>query len=483
MKHLVNILSLVITGILHSQTYVVFEKTAKNKALFDYTDPNSLVSLLLQNKALFDRNPEFGVDEMAIHPTQGMFSSSVVGPAWVIDQPNSLESKILIRDSEDESFEKWYERLTTQGDSVYFDPVDYEQLTFEPIEELRTAYNNSMEYQPLRRKPIRYFYDLRGIDLIFNDSANVYFAKKSPYDLKYFISFKISKESLFSLSLESNWASSYSNFETRFLVPENSKQKMIQKLRDLQLLNFENNKLIPDNNYNNVTTSDFNMNLFESADYSDPVFFSYRNSKKIITNVYPGESWGIYNWVSQEYFVLNKEYENESFEDWYTRLTTNGDSITFNPEEYGALTLESKDILKKQYDLTSAGHPIKKPDFESVYWVDYPNPDVYVNCQIIQDSLGNTFQQIPYQIILTERLENKKGGNSKPLVLMAFGLDDHTIPKEIEWMLHAELKPFFLKKHFAWMDKIKKGKGKKIDADALKQMIHVYEINSKGINY
>jgi hypothetical protein len=362
--------------------------------------------------------------------------------------------------------------------------VDYEQLTFEPIEELRTAYNKAKQYQPLRRKPVSYYYDLREIDLIFMDSVTVYFAKKSPYDSKHFISFKISKESLLTLSRESNWANTFAHFEKRFLVSNNDKQNILNKLQEFQRTNMELDKFSPVKNYNNVWESDFNMQLFANvADYTDPTFFLYRNGKKLVSKTFQGENWSILGWDSNEEYLLTKEYENESFDDWYNRLTTVGDSINFNPEEYGALTLQIKDELKKQYDLTSVGNPIKRPDFESVYWVDYPNPDVYVNCQYVQDSVGKGFRLIPYQIIITERLDNKKGGNSKPLVLMAFGHEDYTFPKEIEGLLQQEWKPFFLKKQFAWMDRIQKGKGKKIDADALKQMIYAYEINLKGINY
>lgn len=484
MNYFLKIIPLFLVGFVFSQTYVVFEKTAKNKELYDYSDPNSLVSVLMENKHLFDRNPDCAVDEMAIHPTDGMFTSSLLGSSWEIYQPNSLNTVILTREFENETFEQWFERLTTRGDSTFFDPVDYEQLKFEPIEELRTAYNKAKQYLPLRRKPVSYFYDLREIDLIFMDSVTVYFAKKSPYDSKHFISFKISKESLLTLSRESNWANSFAHFEKRLLVSDNDKQNILNKLQEFQRTNMELDKFSPDNNYNNVWESDFNMNLFTNvADYADPTFFLYRNGKKLVSKTFQGENWSILGWDSNEEYLLTKEYENETFDDWYNRLTTVGDSINFNPEEYGALTLQFKDILKKQYDLTAVGNPIKRPDFESVYWVDYPNPDVYVNCQYVQDSVGKGFRLIPYQIIITERLDNKKGGNSKPLVLMAFGHEDYTFPKEIEGLLQQELKPFFLKKQFAWMDRIQKGKGKKIDADALKQMIHAYEINSKGINY
>jgi hypothetical protein len=80
----------------------------------------------------------------------------------------------------------------------------------------------------------------------------------------------------------------------------------------------------------------------------------------------PGELWKIEgDDENATPTILMRDDENESFEDWFTRVTTKGLAPDFDPEYFGALTRldeKNKNNLKNQYEATKAGISIKFPD-------------------------------------------------------------------------------------------------------------------------
>jgi hypothetical protein len=441
-----------------------------------------LVSILIQNKAFLEQNTDFGVTSDAVHPTDGMLSYSIPGPAWEIQRPNSMDIFILMRNSESETFEDWYMRLTTLGDSSSFDPVDYESLKFLPIEDLKTAYNQAKQNQSLKMKPTRYFYDIRDINLIVMDSTFVYLAKKSSYDNKHFITFRMPKKELFNLCTSdiNGWTN---DFRYRFNLIGNTKKQIIDKLREFQLTNKELDGINTKNNFNEMWESTFNSDLFEFDYYESSSFDRYKYHDNIIAKKIPGGYWSFLSQQYGEFISLMRNSDSESFDEWYNRLTTIGDSVALDPLMYEDLIYESRENMKKQYEKCRAYDFLKRPDSESVYWVDYLDPMVYVNCKIIKDSLLKTTRLNPYEIVFSERIDNKKGVNSKPLILMAFGQEETGLPIQISNLLGNELKPFHKPVNFMWMNILKLEKGRKINSDELKNLIHATMIDSYGIEY
>lgn len=482
MRKLVIITFIFSIGFISAQSFIVFENNKKNKSLFDVNDPNSLVSILLQNKAFLEKYTNYGISAEAIHPTDGMLSYSIPGPSWEIQRSNSMDISILMRNSDDETFEDWYLRLTTKGDSSSFDPVDYESLKFLPIEDLKTAYNQAKQYQSLKMKPTKYFYDIREINLIVMDSTFVYLAKKSPYDNKHFITFRIPKADLF--NLRSSDINGWTNdFRYRYSISGNAKREIINKLREFQLTNKELDGISTENNFNDMWESTFNSDLFEFDYYESSSFDQYKYHDNVISKKIPGDYWSIYSSTYGENVSLVRNSNSETFEEWFHRLTTIGDSLTQDPLLYEDLTLMPLNDLRKQYDLCVVNDFLKRPNLESVYWVDYLDPMVYVNCKITKDSVLKMTSLDPYEIVFSERIDNKIGINSKPLILMAFGQEETGLASPISNLLVNELKPFHKSVNFLWMNILKLEKGRKINSDELKKLIHATMIDSNGIEY
>ena len=77
----------------------------------------------------------------------------------------------------------------------------------------------------------------------------------------------------------------------------------------------------------------------------------------------PGENWKIEgDDANATPTILMRDSDTESFEDWYTRVTTKGVAPDNDPEVFGALTRTDKSVLKMQYESSKAGFAIKRPD-------------------------------------------------------------------------------------------------------------------------
>ena len=195
-----------------------------------------------------------------------------------------------------------------------------------------------------------------------------------------------------------------------------------------------------------------------------------------------GEPWEIWDDANGTMTLLNRDSDSEKFDDWYTRLTTQGSAPDYNPEVFTALTRSDKLILEKQYEACVENQALRQPDEESTYWVDYPNPAIYLQRNFETDSTGKFTTKFS-QLLITERLDNKKGYSQKPQVLMAFGDTDNSINQEILDLLKEELMLFEMKQNFAWKKIISENKSRIIQSDELKKLIHCWEINEYGIDY
>lgn len=472
------ILFLFLSNIVLAQKYVVFENNKKNKALFDYNDPNSLVSMLVQNREkIIENNTRdgmitTGVNEYSVHPIDGLSSFSVLGPSWKIERLNTGDSWLIMRESVNENFEDWYTRLTTIGDSIVYDPADYEALTRIDKSVLKKQYDICAAHQSLRLPNEIGYYDLNHIDLIIADSLNIYFARKSPYENKHFICLNLKIDELKGL-------------ERLDYLNETISKTITSKLREHQLKKKE------------LETAEgpaFNLQEYETYrqgtlfnDHNEDEFKVYQKTS-CIKRIFPGDFWTIQgDDEAATLTTLTRDSEKETFESWFERLTTQGKEPDYNPDYFAPLLRIKKNILKNQYDKCGENQPIKYPDFEAIYWVDYPDPAVYLKRSFSKDSLGK-FKTSFSQLLFTERLNNKKGFDQKPQVLMSFGAyfyeyDENLISQEILDLLKVELVPFSLNKEFSWQQIISNRKGNKISNENLKKLIHCTDIDENGIQY
>jgi hypothetical protein len=100
---------------------------------------------------------------------------------------------------------------------------------------------------------------------------------------------------------------------------------------------------------------------------SKDAYFSDANYRKEINRKLsyggPGEPWQIEgDDASATKTVLMRDSDTEVFEDWFTRLTTQGVAPDNDPEVFGALTRTEKSVLKMQYDESKVGFSLKRPD-------------------------------------------------------------------------------------------------------------------------
>lgn len=475
MKKLIFLLFL--NNLAFTQKYVVFENNKKNKALFDYNDPNSLVSMLVQSRDKIIANKTMdgmittGIDEYSVHPIDGMSSFSILGPIWKIDRLNTGDIWPITRESVNENFEDWYRRLTTIGDSIEYEPADYEALTRIDKSVLKKQYDLCASYQSLRLPNEIGSYDLNQIDLIITDSSTIYFARKSPYENKHFICLNLKLDEL-------------SGLKRLDYFNETISKTITSKLREYQLKKKELE-----------TAEGPTFNLQEYDTYRQGTIFNAYNEDEFkvyqktscIKRIYPGDFWTIQGDDEDATLtILTRDSEKETFESWFERLTTQGQAPDYNPDYFAPLMRIEKNMVKNQYDKCGENQQIKYPDFEAIYWVDYPDPAVYLKRSFSKDSLGK-FKTSFSQLLFTERLNNKKGSDQKPQVLMSFGssyeYDENQISQEILDLLKSELAPFNLNKEFAWQKIISNSKGNKINNEELKKLIHCYDINENGIEY
>ncbi len=479
MKNLI-ILSILFSSFVQAQTFTIFENNKKNKALFDYNDPNSLVSMLVQNQGLITNLGSSdgvlkGLSIESFHTIDGLKNYALPGEPWEIegDDENATRT-ILMRDSDSESFDDWFNRLTTQGKEPDFDPAVFGPLTRTNKIELEQQYNLAPASLIVRRPPLINYYDVNDIELIILNTENVYFAKKSQYENKYYIC----------LQLTLNEINQLGRFD---YLNEDISKKITSKLREFQLAKRE----IDGPEYPVYAISDYwkpyrYSNLFDDFNEDE---FKYYNKSSSIKRILPGASWEIEG-DDEDYTksILYRESKQESFEAWFTRLTTQGNAPNYNPEIFGALSRISEkgtislQSLKTQYEACGENQSLRFPDLELTYWVDYPNPALYLKRNFSSDSTGK-FKTIFSQLLFTERLDNKKGYSQKPQVLMAFGDGFDPMLDEISELLKEELAPFNQNEDFAWKKIIMSNKVRKMKVDELKELIHCYEIDENVIQY
>ena len=470
MKNLI-IFTFLFSSFVQAQTFTIFENNKKNKALFDYNDPNSLVSMLVQNQGLIIASDEIPCElsSEGFYSIDGLKNYALRGEWWEIEGDDANATRtILMRYSDSESFDDWYTRLTTQGYAPDYDPEVFGALTRTDKLILEKQYNSAEVGFAIKRPPVNCYYDVQDIELIIIYANKIYFARKSAYENKFFICLQSTLEELAQLS--------------RFdYLNEELSNKITVKLREFQLQKREiDTPEYPAYAIEEYSNQHRNATLFDDFNEDE---FKYYNKSSSIKRIFPGTPWEIEgDDVNATKTMLIRDSDSEKFDDWYMRLTTQGTAPDYDPEVFGYLTRTDKLILEKQYEACKESLALRLPDSELTYWVDYPNPAIYLQRNFETDSTGKFTTKFS-QLLITERLENKKGYSQKPQVLMAFGDTYNSLNQEILNLLNEELMQFDLKQDFAWKKIINSKKGRSVKNDELKKMIHCFEINDNGIEY
>lgn len=487
-----NLFILVLIGNTFAQQFTIFENNEKNKSLFDYSDPHSLVSILLQNKHVFEKISDV-CSILNFIPSDGMFQTRISGPPIEFESSKS-DGIFLTKQNENECFEDWYNNLLSRPDSLYYDG-----LKIIDKERLKSIYNNTKEQHSLRWEPQLSYFDLRNIDCIIMDSSKIYLARKSALENKKQIVFSCAIESILNLNF-SNYSSGYISddaIQLSHYIESNVSKNLSKKLSEFQLKRMAQDTLDINNSYNLNQNSYYtflkNEGLVEYDDFESDdskAFNLFKRKNLLISKVKDGGDWVIENFISSddsldywETRTLYRDSEQETFEAWYNRLIFEGDSFDKRPKAYELLAQEPFELLKKQYEKTKAGNVIKRPSREIIYWIDYPDPAVYIQCGIKKNTVDNSFQIKPNTIIYTEKINNIIGYNDKPLQLMSYTVGENADNPKINEILKDELQLFTKKINFEWIKLIQNKTGKKVSLAELKKLIIAYEISSDGITF
>lgn len=99
---------------------------------------------------------------------------------------------------------------------------------------------------------------------------------------------------------------------------------------------------------------------------------SFQEAKSQWIHVLKTNPWEIDRPSSPDSYVLYRNSDKETFDDWFTRLTTIGDSVNYLPEEYESLLKEDKEELRKAYDRVNAQGTLYKEFYEPNFALEQP---------------------------------------------------------------------------------------------------------------
>jgi len=382
-----------------------------------------------------------------------------------------------------ESARDMLNRLKSQGEpdfeqppAQFTDGVDFLFADPELFAKFEVQYVKCNYGATVRRPDQIVYYDVNQIDLIVVDSTKIYFARKSPYENKHFICLTVKLDELKEL-------------ERLDYLNESLSKTITSKLREYQLKKKEL-ETVEGPIFNLIEYDAYRQeSLFNT--YNEDEFKVYQKTS-CIKNIYPGHSWP-FQLADGTEWPLRKINMNESARDMLNRLKSQGEPDFEQPPAQFTdgvdLLFADPELFAKfevQYVKCGENQEVKQPDFEAIYWVDYPDPAVYLKRSFSKDTLGK-FKTSFSQLLFTERLNNKKGFDQKPQVLMSFGSSyeyyENPISQEILDLLKVELAPFSLNKEFSWQQLISNRKGNKISNEDLKKLIHCTDINENGIEY
>ena len=485
------LMNIVFTGLCFAQNFAVFENNKKNRALFDYGDPNSLVSLLVQNQNKINEylRDEYYDNGFSNSASDNVFSSGlqfirIKGQPIEIPLAESQNNVILVKSGK--SFDTWYDSLLNNPNvpRTIDNLSDYEQIERMDKEMLRSSWNKGKDGSVLCYPDIiEPKYSIANINLIIVDSTYIYFAQKSIFENKHIVCLKLPMRLIH-------------DFDRVDFIPEEISKVIYSKLREFQIkkkeleynTEFPEFALIP---YETETTDGMGE-LFSTLYESEYNRLLKTNG---IKNIVRGRPIEVYSWESQ--MSMNLVRSGKSFDIWYDSLLhdPNVPRSTEGISDYDDLERMDKEMLRSAWNKSVEGMELIGPDGEAVYWIEIPKFSMYLKQSIkskddtLMNSKEDANERVIKSILITEKLEATSGFSEfynwlLPSVIMAFGSEyDGYLSLEIQKLLEEELKDLQIELHPVWEKTLDNKKGRYKSNDDIKKIINCNAVDNNGIYF
>jgi hypothetical protein len=495
-------------GFTFGQDYFVFEKNKKNRSLFDYDNPNSLVSILVQNQDIITDKLRESDPYIDLLGCNNFLSGNLdfVYPREQFVIPS--DGGELILDKSNVTFKKWLDSLLDQNNPEVLSSIEdgaggylskYDMLNHykqnpKDLRILEASWNEANDGNILKRPKMYGHYDVYNISLIVTDSINIHFFQMSQFENKYTLC----------LTLPISFLNELHKIN---FIDEQLSKKIYDKLRDFQIKardidqkenqdEFSNRSIYP---YITSGQSD----LFKELDE-----FEYGKLLEMssIKMTYKRSPWFVNSPDGYEIPLIKGD--RNTFQDWLS-------SLLIAPEEMSSVEDGAGGFLSRFDDLNSimsdakrakeleiswneqkeSGDVLLTPQRYGVYWIDNPNAKLYVKTRfnrangLPKDSVGslkNTVDQKSIGAFKTEFVDilftnslNEENVESvkqlKPSVIMSFGAKTGSLSEDILKLLEEELTPLNLTKEFDWFMTLNNQKNKVKSSSSLKLLIHCSE--------
>lgn len=478
-------INILLNGLFFSQNYAVFENNKMSKSLFDYGDPNSLVSLLVQNQ---NKINEYLKDDYIANGdnilSSGIQFIRIKGRPIEVFLEESQRTIFLVRSGK--SFDTWYDSLlnnpnvpiTAEGFS------DYDVLNRMDKEMLRSSWNKSEDggllYYPDKNEPK---YSIANINLIIVDSTYIYFAQKSIFENKHIICLKLPMSLIH-------------DFDRVDYIPEENSKVIYSKLREFQIKQKELEKSAEFSVHAlspyETETSDGMGELFSSLYESEYNRLLKTNGIKNIVKGRPIEVF-----LAESQMIINLVRSGKSFDFWYDSLLNNPNQprTIDGIADYEQLERMDKEMLRLAWNKSVDGMELIGPDGESIYWIEIPKFSMYLKQSMkskndtttnVQKDAGKGFIK---SILITEKLGDASGflnfySRNVPSVVMAFGSEyEGYLSLEIQELLQEELKDLQINKEPEWKKTLESKKGRYRSNDDIKKIINCNNVDNNGIYF
>lgn len=484
-------INILFQGLFFSQNYAVFENNKKNKSLFDYGDPNSLVSLLVQNQ---NKINEYLRDEYIANGFSNAASDNVFSSGLQFIRIKGQPIEIFLAESQingflqkrGKSFDTWYDSLLNNPNvpRTIDNLSDYNTLEFMDKEMLRSSWNKGKDgFVLLYPDIIEPKYSIANINLIIVDSTYIYFAQKSIFENKHIVCLKLP------ISL-------IHGFDRVDFIPEEISKVIYSKLREFQIKQkeLEKNTEFPVYALSpyETETSDGMGELFSSLYESQYNRLIKTNG---IKNTVKGRPIEVF--LAESQMTINLVRTGKSFDFWYDSLLNNPHVLRTAEgiSDYDDLERMDKEMLRLAWNKSDDGMELIGPDGESIYWIEIPKFSMYLKQSMkskndtttnVQKDAGKGFIK---SILITEKLEDASGflnfySRNVPSVVMAFGSEyEGYLSLEIQELLQEELKDLQINKEPEWKKTLESKKGRYRSNDDIKKIINCNNVDNNGIYF
>jgi len=473
-------------GLSLSQNYYYINNNAESQPIFNFTDKNSLIHILLENKwvmgpsgAVYSENANY----------EGCFTFEIKGDEWTGWFQGQLVPYMVT--ASDSKYEDWVDSISKMdfdaaGVGVGWFPdvmIDAANPDFKMAWIIAKNKAKKSASVPLLIPDLKGYFEFRDLSGILvskksksieqiDSSDIVYFLKRSSFnDEKLIVTFSCPLVNLINLKPLNNKKIELVNYEkaNHEFVSEyieltgEIKENVISKVRNFQFEKMEQNDSLAEQ---------WIIDYREWRE-GDPSIGRIRS--KPIVSLFQGQ------WIN---FTTNY-LELKTFDDWYNYYRNNDvpplgiDQMGWVPE----IEQMDKSALQKSWNNAMMDATKKKADQilrldeYAVFWVGYDNPSVYVRNKIEKNN--SKYTKKPIELILTRNLndlqfEPKVNPGIVPDEIMILPLITASSQLNERFQILKEVLGEFSNEsmNYEWEKLFKENKTmKKIDADFLKRIL------------